>query len=89
VAFNTEDQVLVIWDAINLLGEVNMFPDTDEMSKIFAETEIALVNIISKIIKMRKLQERPSLRLVSPLADKPKYVSSLTGALDIPDRPSR
>jgi hypothetical protein len=40
VAFNTEDQVLVIWDAINLLGEVNMFPDTDEMSKIFAETEI-------------------------------------------------
>jgi len=42
-----------------------VFPETDEISKIVAETERDLVNLILRILALRKMRDQPRLRLVS------------------------
>jgi hypothetical protein len=45
-----QDPVLTIWEARNLLAEIAVFPETDEISKMVAETERDLVNLILRIL---------------------------------------
>jgi hypothetical protein len=60
-----QDPVLTIWEARNLLAEIAVFPETDEISKMVAETERDLVNLILRILALRKMRDQPRLRLVS------------------------
>jgi hypothetical protein len=66
---STRDPVLNIWEVISLIGETEMFPETDEISQIFAEAEIILFQLILRIINTRKIRDQPRLRLVSSSAD--------------------
>ena len=60
-----QDPVLTIWEARNRLAEIAVFPETDEISKMVAETERDLVNLILRILALRKMRDQPRLRLVS------------------------
>jgi hypothetical protein len=64
-----QDPVLTIWHARNLLGEIVVFPETDEIASIVAEAESALFKLILKIVAARKFRDQPRLRLVSPSDD--------------------
>ena len=60
-----QDPVLTVWEARNLHAEIAVFPETDEISKMVAETERDLVNLILRILALRKMRDQPRLRLVS------------------------
>ena len=60
-----QDPVLTIWEARNRLAEIAVFPETDEISKMVAETERDLVNLILRILARCKMRDQPRLRLVS------------------------
>jgi hypothetical protein len=64
-----KDPVLAIWQGRNLLAEVEISPETFELSKIVAETELVLLSLISMIVAKRKLRARPRLRLISTSDD--------------------
>ena len=64
-----KDPLLTIWQARNLLVEVEVFPETHELSKIIAETEMALINLMLKMIAGRKLRDRPRLWSISTSGD--------------------
>jgi hypothetical protein len=55
------DPVLMIWQARNLRAEIEIFPETDEISKIVAETEMVLSDLILRILATRKFFNRQSL----------------------------
>jgi hypothetical protein len=59
------DPVVMIWQARNLLAELEMFPATDEISQILAETEMTLFNLILRIVAIRKVCDKPRLELIS------------------------
>jgi hypothetical protein len=59
------DPVVMIWQARNLLAELDVFPETDEISQILAETETTLVNLILRIVAIRKECVKPRLELIS------------------------
>jgi hypothetical protein len=63
------DPVVMIWQARNLLAEVQVSPETDEISAILAETEMILFNLILRIVAMRKEGDKPRLQLVSSSSD--------------------
>jgi hypothetical protein len=61
------DPVVIIWHARNILAKIEDFPETDEISEIFAELELVLLDAMLRIIAMRKGRNKPRLHLVSPL----------------------
>ena len=65
----TKDPLLNIWEAINLIGEVGALPETDEISKIFAELEMVLFSLILRMISTPKMGGQSGLRLVSSSDD--------------------
>jgi hypothetical protein len=42
----TGDPVLTVWQAMNLLDEVHVQSDFPEISRMLAEAEIALLNVV-------------------------------------------
>jgi hypothetical protein len=44
-----KDPMLVVWEAMNLLAEVRVSPDTTGISKMLAEAETALFDIVSAL----------------------------------------
>jgi hypothetical protein len=63
------DPVLTIWQARNLLAEIEAFPETDEIFNTLAEVEDVLFNLILTIVAKRKSQVRSRLRLISSSGD--------------------
>lgn len=63
------DPVLNIWEARNLIAEAEMYPESDEIARIFAEVETALFLLILKIVSKRRSRDQSRLRLVSSSTD--------------------
>lgn len=52
----TRDPVLTVWQAMNLLDEVHVQSDFPETSRILAEAEIALVNLILALARCDEMR---------------------------------
>jgi hypothetical protein len=52
----TRDPVLTVWQAMNLLDEVHVQSDFPETSRIFAEAEIALLNLVLALARCDKMR---------------------------------
>ena len=50
----TRDPVLTVWQAMNLLDEVYVQSDFPETSRILAEAEIALLNLVLALARCDK-----------------------------------
>ncbi len=50
----TRDPVLTVWQAMNLLDEVHVQSDFPETSRILAEAEIALSNLVLALARCDK-----------------------------------
>jgi hypothetical protein len=74
---SSKDLVLDIWEAINLIAEVEMFPETDEISRMFSQAEMVLFELILRIVSTRRIRDRSPLRLISSSADSVTIVREL------------
>ena len=52
----TRDPVLTVWQAMNLLDKVHVQSDFPETSRILAEAEIALLNLVLALAGCDKMQ---------------------------------
>jgi len=50
------DPVLTVWQAMNLLHEVDVQSDFPETSRILAEAEIALLNLVLALARCDKMR---------------------------------
>jgi hypothetical protein len=57
----TRDPVLTVWKAMNLLDEVHVQSDFPDTSRILAEAEIALLNLVLALAKCDQFPLRLAL----------------------------
>jgi hypothetical protein len=64
-----DDLVLTIWQARNLLAEIEAFPETDEISNTLGEVEDVLLNLILRIVATCRSHNPSPLRLISSFGE--------------------
>ena len=64
----TTDPEVMIWHARNILAEIGEFSETDQISKIISEIETILVDLLLRMIVIRKERGKPHLHLILPPA---------------------
>jgi hypothetical protein len=48
----TKDPVLIVWEAMNLLTEVDRLSELPEISKMRADAEMILIRIITELMQL-------------------------------------
>jgi hypothetical protein len=48
---STKDPVLTVWEAMNLLTEVDKLSDIPEISEIIADTEMILLHLTNELVQ--------------------------------------
>jgi hypothetical protein len=56
VMTSIKDPLLVVWEAINLVIEVDFFPDAPHVSKLVAEAEEALFRLTIELARRAELE---------------------------------
>jgi hypothetical protein len=53
---STEDSLLAIWEAINLIEKAQKCSNVADLPEILAEAEIVLSNVLKELVQHAKLQ---------------------------------
>src|SRR5437868_4093750 len=51
------DTLLIVWEAMNLLAEVNMYPDAPQIKKLLSDAEGALCRLTIELAMRAELQD--------------------------------
>jgi hypothetical protein len=70
----TKDPVLIVWEAMNLLTEVDRLSELPEISKIRADAELKLIHLITELVRHSDNRDSPGLAGLRPRqrADAPR-----------------
>ena len=60
----TEDPVLIVWEAMNLLTEVDRLSELPEISKMRADAEMILIHLITELMQRSDNRDSPGLQVV-------------------------
>jgi hypothetical protein len=62
----TKDPVLIVWEAMNLLTEVDRLAELPEISKIRADAEMILIHLITELVQHSDNRDSPGLAGLRP-----------------------
>jgi hypothetical protein len=60
----TKDPVLIVWEAMNVLTELDGLSDLPEISKIRADAEMILIHLITELMQHSDNRDSPGLGFV-------------------------